>query len=230
MHFVTQGLFFGKLKAIIYLKKVKKMLSTLSKIIALFLYRKKVIDIKNIPVCKYGFEILISTLMGFLLVCLSGIICNEFFSAMIFYAIFVIVRFFTGGYHADTHFKCKATMFFCSFAVILISVIIEDIYSLWIHIFLLASYLISVILFAPIEHKNLPMTEEKRKRNRVISIVTSVLLTTVNMSGYYYFKKISLVSSLTLFVIAVLMIIPAIYDRRKMKNEQICKKGTYTQC
>ena len=29
------------------------MFSTLSKIIALFLYRKKVIDIKTIPVCKF---------------------------------------------------------------------------------------------------------------------------------------------------------------------------------
>lgn len=86
------------------------MLSTLSKIIALFLYRKKVIDIKTIPVCKYGFEILISTFMGFLLVCISGIIFNEFLSAMMFYALFVIVRFFTGGYHADTHFKCKGNI------------------------------------------------------------------------------------------------------------------------
>lgn len=206
------------------------MLSTLSKIIALFLYRKKVIDIKTIPVCKYGFEIIISTLIGFLLVCISGIIFNEFLSAMIFYAMFVIVRFFTGGYHADTHFKCKATMFICSLAVIFISVIIEDIYSLWIHIFLLASYLISVILFAPIEHKNLPMTVEKRKRNRIISIVTAVILTIVNILGYYNFKKISLVSSLTLFVIAVLLIIPVICKRRNMKHEQICKKGAYTQC
>ena len=81
------------------------MISTLSKIIALFLFRKKIIDIKTVPVCKYGFEVVVSTIIGFLLVCISGIVFNEFLSAMQFYALFVIVRFFTGGYHADTYFK-----------------------------------------------------------------------------------------------------------------------------
>ena len=53
------------------------MISFLINSIALFLYKKKVIDDEELTVCQYGFEIIISTIISFLLVLLSGIILDE---------------------------------------------------------------------------------------------------------------------------------------------------------
>lgn len=76
----------------------ESMISFLSKFIALFLYKNKIIDEERLPVCQYGFEIIISTVVGFLLVLASGIILGKIAEAILFYCLFVGVRFFTGGY------------------------------------------------------------------------------------------------------------------------------------
>ena len=206
------------------------MLENLSLKISQKMIKYDIISKADEEVYSYGIYQFIMLLLNLVTSFLLGLLFQLLIPCIILNISYILIRINAAGYHADTHFKCKATMFICSFAVIFISVIIEDIYSLWIHIFLLASYLISVIIFAPIEHKNLPMTVEKRKHNRIISIVTAVMLTIVNILGYYNFKKISLVASLTLFVIAVLLIIPAIFKRRMMKHEKNCKKNAYTQC
>ena len=70
------------------------MISFLSNFIALFLYKNNIIDKEKIEVCQYGFEIIISTIIGFLLVLASGIILGEIPEAILFYCLFVGVRFF----------------------------------------------------------------------------------------------------------------------------------------
>ena len=90
----------------------------ISKYIALFLYRKKIIEVEKIPVCEYGFELIVSILIGFLGVIISGILLDAFWTSVIFYILFVLVRTFTGGYHAKTHFYCKLTMVLCCLFVI----------------------------------------------------------------------------------------------------------------
>lgn len=61
------------------------MISFLSNFIALFLYKNNIIDKEKIEVCQYGFEIIISTIIGFLLVLASGIILGEIPEAILFY-------------------------------------------------------------------------------------------------------------------------------------------------
>lgn len=60
----------------------------------------------------------------------------------------------------------------------------------------------------------------KKARNRKISIIMAIALTIACLAEYVYFSKILLTASLTLFVIAILIIIPKIQERRKMKNEK----------
>ena len=89
------------------------MISYFSKIIASFLYQRKIISKNELTVCEYGFELIISTAIGFGLVLISGIVFNELLSVILFYAVFVCFRFFTGGYHATTHLRCKIVLLVC---------------------------------------------------------------------------------------------------------------------
>ena len=198
------------------------MISFLSNFIALFLYKNNIIDKEKIEVCQYGFEIIVSTIIGFLLVSISGIFLGEITEAILFYCLFVGVRFFTGGYHADTHFKCKLTLLTCCLSVLIASKYL--LVSMILQVSVLIIYLITVFLFSPIEHINAPLTEDEKKRNRKISIIMAITLTILSLSGYKYFPKISIVSSLTLFVIAILIIIPKIQERRKMLYEKSNRK------
>ncbi|MDE5946937.1 MAG: accessory gene regulator B family protein [Oscillospiraceae bacterium] len=200
------------------------MISFLSDFIALFLYKKKIIDEERLPVCKYGFEIIVSTIIGFLLVLTSGIILGEFMEAVLFYCLFVGVRLFTGGYHANTHLKCKMTLLICCLFVLVTSKYLK--LSIGLQCLLLLLYLIAVFLFSPVEHINAPLTTDQKTRNRKISIIMAIALTIISLLGHSYFSKTSFVSSLTLFVIAILIIIPKIQERRKMLYEKSNRKNS----
>ena len=200
------------------------MISFLSNFIALFLYKKKIIDEERLPVCQYGFEIIVSTIIGFLLVLTSGFILGEITEAILFYCLFVGVRFFTGGYHADTHFKCKMTLLIYCLSVLIASKYLID--SITLQCVLLLIYLITVFLFSPIEHINAPLTTDEKTRNRTISIIMAITLTILSLLGYNYFPQISFVLSLTLFVIAILIIIPKVQERRKMLYEKSNRKAS----
>lgn len=202
----------------------ESMISFLSNLIAHFLYNKKIIDEEEVPVCQYGFEIIVSTVIGFLLVLLSGIILGAIAEAALFYCMFVVIRWFTGGYHADTHFKCKATLLICCLSVLIASKYLTN--SIILQCSLLIFYLITVLLFSPIEHINAPLTREKKERNRTISIIMAIAVITASLLGYIVFPKVSFISSLTLFVIAILIIIPKIMERRKMLYEKSNRKAS----
>lgn len=198
------------------------MISFLSKSIALFLYKNEIIDDEKLPVCEYGFEIIVSTVIGFFLVALSGILLNEFISAMIFYGLFVCVRLFTGGYHATTHFRCKLTLLTCCLLVLISTKLMEKTNSLLLTVLLLTFYLITVILFSPIEHINAPITDELKMRNRKISIIMAIVLVSLILLEYKFSPKLSSASTLTLFIIAILILVPKIQERRQKHHEKSC--------
>lgn len=70
------------------------MISNLSNIVARYLLREKIIEEKNLPVYSYGFEIIISTVIGVVLILLIGVFTSSLFTAAIFYCLFIGLRFF----------------------------------------------------------------------------------------------------------------------------------------
>lgn len=203
------------------------MISLISKRIALSLYKKGIIDNEKLPVCEYGFELMISILIGFLLVIISGILLDEFLASVIFYILFVFVRTFTGGFHAKTHFYCKLTMALCCLFVIIGTKLLNGQPSLiMFNLLFLMVYMVSVFLYAPVEHKNAPMTNKLKKRNRKISIIMAIALSFLIVMVMFCVPKIAVISSLTLFVIAVLIIISNIMERRNRHYEKSNGKGS----
>ncbi|MCR4646639.1 MAG: accessory gene regulator B family protein [Oscillospiraceae bacterium] len=150
------------------------MISFLSHRIAHFLYHDQIIDEEMVPVCQYGFEIIISTGVGVSLVILAGLILGYLKEAVLFYFLFIVIRFYTGGYHAETHFKCKVTLLLCFLVVLLSYILLKNSYCIQIHVALELFYMIIILLFAPVEHLNAPMTKEEEKKNRIISIAMAI--------------------------------------------------------
>lgn len=189
------------------------MISKLSKLIALFLHKEHIIDDERIPVCEYGIELMISTMIGFLLVIMVGVMMNALAHALFFYLVFIGVRLYTGGYHADSHFKCKLTLVLCCVFVLSSSCQYEALKDSKLYFLFLAIYLVSVILFSPVEHINAPLTEQEKKRNRGVSIIMAIVLVVVNVLSYIVVPSISAVLTMSLFVIAMLMMIAKIKER-----------------
>lgn len=195
------------------------MISFLSHRIALFLKNNDIVDDETTQICQYGFEIIISTLVGLIVVFFIGICCGEILSAILFYVLFVGVRLSAGGYHASTHLRCKLLLCICCLFTLLTTIFFEDYYNLKFQTIIILFYLLIIFLFSPIEHPNAPIDKSTVKRNRAISIIVSFILAIVIMLGYFEFKKMAMISSLTLLVVALLMLLSKFTERR-MSNEK----------
>ena len=59
---------------------------------------------------RYGIEISISSLLNIVLVVIAGILIHHIIESIVFLTLFILIRSFTGGYHADTYFRCNLLM------------------------------------------------------------------------------------------------------------------------
>lgn len=204
--------------------EVINVISFLSKGMALILVKHNIIDDETCEVCQYGFEIIVSTCIGAFLVLLIGIVTQELIASVLFYSIFVGIRLFTGGYHASTHFKCKCLLCCSCLFVIIMAKFFKDIYSFYLQEIIVILYLFSVFLYAPIEHRYAPMTEETKIANRKRAIVISMIIAVAQVPAYYLNKKISLIIAFSLFIVAFLMVVSKI--ERRESNEQRLEKDS----
>lgn len=134
----------------------------------------------------YGFFMLLSQLVYFLLACIVGLLFQCFFESVIFYIAFQFIRRYAGGYHAKTETRCEILS---SLSIIGSIGIIEllDMYDF--QIVLLSITLFSagcIFVLCPLDTPEKPLSNKELK----------------------YFRKISW---LILFIIAALIVVSYIF-------------------
>ena len=85
------------------------MITKLSRIIADFFIRQKIVPDEHREIYEYGFELSISSVIGIILVLAIGLISGKFWESIVFYIVFCFTILFTGGFHAPNHLLCKLT-------------------------------------------------------------------------------------------------------------------------
>lgn len=159
------------------------MLHTSSKQIASFFCANNIIGKEDAPIYAYGIELILATIVNTLVVFLIGILIGRFAETAIFLVTFAILRSFTGGYHASTHFKCLL-VFIASF--------LFNMSILWILpsngillFSILASFmgLLFIFLFAPVEHANKPFADKEKQKYKSKSRFIAIALTAITITG-----------------------------------------------
>lgn len=185
------------------------MITFLGKSISLFLCRKNIIVKEETDIYQYGFEAILSTILGFIITLLIGLAFNMVLLSVIYYGIFVSVRQLTGGYHANSYLKCNILFSLVTFFVLGMTklICISKMYSLLIHLLLLIIAAICIWRFAPVENPNKPLTSQQKDRNHKASMI--ILSVSCILSSVFYAFKIdfAVLIALTLFSISMLIII-----------------------
>ena len=175
------------------------MIHLIALVIADFFVSKDVITEEEKEVCAYGMELII-----------SGII-NVWY-AIVYNTMMIVIRMYTGGYHADTHLGCNI----CYCGVFLISLIILRIQMLvkgdvltW--IIAAAGYLI-IVLNAPLEHHNKRLTIEQKHKYMIISTmlgISSMLISfMLNIMGMVIrYGEYTILCHISLYINTMLLII-----------------------
>lgn len=185
------------------------MISEISKRISLFLCRKNIIKYEDIEIYKYGFEMICSTTLGFIITIIIGMILRMFFLSIVYYTMFVAIRQFTGGYHANSYFKCNmmfATVTSLVFVFTKMAVYSKT-YTIPNHILFLILSFIVVLHFAPVENENKPLDQNQKKRNKNISVALTLIVSVLSCAIYVFSVQSSALMAFTQLAIAVLIVI-----------------------
>lgn len=135
----------------------------------------------------YGFELILSFLFSVAVMLFVGIVTNRILHTILFLLVFVTLRSFTGGYHANTYGVC----FMVTISVFIITLLLAEYINIcwWYYLLLLSAGLPIIYIFAPIEHPNKPLETNDKARCKMIStilfllfIIAGVVFTMVNVT------------------------------------------------
>ena len=182
-----------------------------------FLVRQKKISDEQdvIDFYTYGAEITVSSILNVVLVLIIGIITNTAIESLLYLCVFILVRSFTGGYHANTYFRCNLLM--CA-SFVSISTVNRFVFNTVHREQLLVLFIIVniiVILFCPVDNPNKPITFERRKGLKLKAIIVCEIVSLFSIYLYSRYRIGSVMIMLTLYWIAVLILAAKIKERRK---------------
>ena len=163
---------------------------------------------------RYGIEITISSMLNIVLVLLMGALTGHLLESVIYLAVFIAVRVITGGYHADTYFRCNLLMCSTFIATAFLNDKVCGYINIWVIVAFVVFEEIIAFVFCPVENK-------KKPKFKAMGMIVFLLL---DLFGGAIINKYQMVGSmilLTNLLIAVLIISAKIKEKRCDKNEII---------
>lgn len=188
----------------------------ISQKIVRFISRNMTIDDEEmLDVYKYGIEITLSSVLNFVLIIISSLILRDLSAGLIFMSLFIFLRSYTGGYHAETYLRCNIA-FVCTFFLTFLIGRFLCFFNYGIYaagVMLVLSY-VPIWFFSPVKNRHKFLSSEKIKKSRIISSVV-YLLSAISaimlcLNGIWYGYLLTATDS----AIAVLILIE-IYMQKK---------------
>ena len=182
------------------------MITSLAQYITGILLKNNVIKNEHLDIYIYGFEVLISGALSIFIGLILGLIFSQLIECIVFLVIFVTLRRYCGGYHADTYLKCN-TIFTVNVAIVMIILKFNFTYSFAFHIMLCVLCILTYFVLSPIENIYKPITDEEKKKYRLIAVTLAFVTVILSSVIYMYFIKSAIVMDIAMLSVAVSMII-----------------------
>lgn len=163
----------------------------------------------------YGVELGCSTLWTCTFILLLSFLLGQALNCILFLGVFISLRLFAGGYHAETYRNCFILTTCTCFATIGLSWILVNQKGSFFHYFILAFSLFLIWIFTPIRNHHHPLTETSYRRNKRISRMLAAVEAAVTLLLYLVSGNSQFLSIVTasFAAVAVMMIIPKIQER-----------------
>lgn len=146
----------------------------MSKYVAELLESEGVIKQNDVDVCRYGLEVFLSSFVEILTILVVSALLNNFIETVLFFAGFVPLRVYAGGYHANTKLRCYmvSVLVYGLFSVVLI--VLPLYYYTYVNLISCVFSLIMVWKYAPIIHSRRRINTTEKKRYKKISVGIAV--------------------------------------------------------
>lgn len=197
------------------MKEVFLLITYLSRKLTDFLCSKSIIDSSKREIYQYGYEVFISGLTGIIIALIIGIISGRIIDAIIFLVYFIPLRQLCGGFHADSYLICNVVFTAVFTAILTCSYIIPVKLSLISVIICCIFTFVTMLLFSPVENPNKPLDNKQIAKNRRKCLIVTPILSLISIATVFIYPLYSLTASLTLFSVAIMMLIPKFHEKIK---------------
>ena len=139
---------------------------------------------------KYGFFILLSQILYFIIVTTIGVLFNIILESIIFYIAFHFIRRYAGGFHAKTETRCEISTLSILCCIVLIK--LSKMYDIRIAL-LSISLVFAVLIFilCPLDTPEKPLNDKEYKYFRKISwIILSLIIVAIIVSFIFKFNVV----------------------------------------
>lgn len=165
---------------------------------------------EDAPIYRYGLEAIYSSLLELSSILALAVVIGNFWQTVLFFATFIPLRLYAGGYHASTRWRCFLTSLVVYAAF---SIALEIVPVAW---FVLLAFiggamsLLIVWLFAPVIHHNHRSALKHQARFRKISIKICVIEVAVIIIGQILWPENALIFAALLGLLAETLSILAV--------------------
>ncbi|MEG1509803.1 MAG: accessory gene regulator B family protein, partial [Clostridia bacterium] len=152
------------------------MLSKISKKLTSYFIKTNTIKEDDRAVYDYCFEIMLSTLLNLFALIIIGICTKRYLETFLFSVGFMLLRGSAGGFHASTHIGCFfSLMLFYGIMLIMLEFVPKTVL-FYISLCFCAIAGIIILVLAPVDSKNKPLTKDEIKKQRKKSIIYFIVL------------------------------------------------------
>lgn len=161
------------------------MISRLSERIVKGLLKQSGIKDDEQDLYQYGFFILLSQMLYFIIACIIGILLGTFFESIIFYIAFQFIRRYAGGYHASTETRCEI-MSTLSILACIVLIRLSKTYDLQFALLVVSAVsALCIAAFCPLDTPEKPLSEKEFKYFRKISWLILSVISLIAVISYF---------------------------------------------
>ncbi len=170
--------------------------------------QKNIIAEEKREIYSYGFKLIFSDVINYMIIILLGIILNRLIESVAFLITLCGVRKFSGGFHAKSFWLCRLAMIITCLCVILLTDIVTYTgFETVIVIFVNVISVVFITIFAPVIHPNKPLSDKQKHNNKIKSVITSIVMSIVSIAIVAKDMKFGVTISITLLAVVALMTI-----------------------
>lgn len=124
---------------------------------------QKIIKPEEVSIYKYGYILVYEVVLNIILSVLIGILFDSIVNVLFFLVVFIPIRSFCGGWHADTIWKCTVVS---NIILVLEIIYVENVIKhlkIWILYPIFVLFLIYIIYVAPVETRTKRISQNEKE-------------------------------------------------------------------
>lgn len=172
---------------------------------------KKIVNQLNIlddeqELYEYGFFILLSQILYFIIAIIIGTICGTVFESIIFYIAFQFIRRYAGGYHAATETRCEILSTLSILACIVV-IKLSKTYDIQTALLIISALsAVCIFVFCPLDTPEKPLTDKEFRYFRKVSwLILLAIVVAIIVSYIFKFKIFTVPCCLSLVLESILL-------------------------